>query len=833
MKKLILMAVAIVIALTAGAVPAKRGYAPVKQSDGTTITVDMVGDEFHHTFITLDGRTIGRDERGDFYYLTADGLSSVRAHDPIGRPAAEQAFVQANAEHLTPASVMTAEAKARRTRANIRRKATQVPQTGSPHVPIILVNYKDIKFKADDPVAQFRTQFNEGERSCYQYFVDQSRGKYTPNFDILGLVELTYDRAHYGGNNYRGDDKGIGAMVAEAILALEETVDFSPYDNDGDGEIDVVIILYAGVGEAQAYQIVPNSIWPCQWELSESDFGNSLTLQGKTFNKFAVFNELYGSSDATTRIDGIGTFCHEYSHCLGLPDFYATNYSSAYGMGNWSLLDSGCYADDGDTPVGYDAYERNFMGWLELEEPEPGKTYTTDALNLATGRAFKVVNDANSNEYYLLENRQKTGWDTYLPAAGMLITHVDYLQSAWDDNTPNNDASHQRMTIKPADGVLNTSTESRDTYPYNGNDSLTNTSTPAAKVFTGSFMNKPITEIKNNNGVVSFSFMKGKFVKEVPTLTESTNISANSFTANWTPVDSAKSYTLSILNLDLKPDYELLMDETFPGAKFITDGSSDISKSLDKYMDHTGWSGSYLYTAKNGIRIGRAASAGQLVSPEFSLGENDTLMTVLFTARAYNNDTNCTLDVGNNEDNIRITVPSNTDNNYIAKLVVDDPSSQSITFATNTRAKRVIISNIEIYRGDASSAAAPQRVPVETGDNMQRVITGITDTLYTVADLAPGTYEFKVKVTYTDDTESRWSTACLVTLTDPTPGLPGDVNLDGKVDVADINIVIDIILGNATIDDYPAADINGSGSCDVSDMNDLINILLGGTGTEK
>ena len=232
-------------------------------------------------------------------------------------------------------------------------------------------------------------------------------------------------------------------------------------------------------------------------------------LNGVTINKFAVFNELEGSNNNSTRIDGIGTFCHEFSHCLGLPDFYPTNGGSAYGMNAWSLMAYGCYQDDGNTPVGYTSYERHYMGWMDLIDPVENTRYSMAPLNTDEGTAVKVVNDANPNEYYLLEYRAKTDWDLFLPADGILILHVDFNQMEWDENTPNNIANHQRMTIIPADNVLAAYNNSTDTWPLGAKDSLTNYSTPAAQVFTGGYMNKPIKAmtVDRENSIASFDYM--------------------------------------------------------------------------------------------------------------------------------------------------------------------------------------------------------------------------------------------------------------------------------------------------------------------------------------
>ena len=497
------------------AVPAKPVPFTHTQSDGSTVKLVMSGGEFCHSLMTLDGLTVAQDMNGDYCYMAGGSMSDVLAHDAGARGVAELAFIKAYRDQMSLDATFR-RAPRRAPRREESNDNPQVPTTGSPRIPIILVNYTDVKFIDEFPLLTFQDQFNQRDKSCLHYFQSQSRGLFSPQFDILGPVELPHDRAFYGANKrvYNTEvDTQLGTMIYDACTGLTG-VDFSNYDNDGDGLVDVVVVLYAGVGEAQAWRLVPESVWPCQWDMQESlDWGCSTTgpfeLNGVTINKYAVFNELEGNNNNSTTIDGIGTFCHEFSHCLGLPDFYPTNGANAYGMSSWSLMDHGCYLDNGNTPGGYTSYERHFMGWMDLIDPVEGTRYELSPLNTVGGTAVKVVNDANPDEYYLLEYRVKTDWDLYLPAEGILILHVDYNRVAWDNNGPNNDGRHQRMTIVPADNILTGNSNSTDTWPLGEKDSLTNNSTPPAAVFTGGYMNKPIKSmsIDRDNRKASFDYM--------------------------------------------------------------------------------------------------------------------------------------------------------------------------------------------------------------------------------------------------------------------------------------------------------------------------------------
>ena len=493
------------------AAPAKPGVFTRTQSDGGKVTLEMRGGERNHSLMTLDGFTVQQTKNGDYCYSVGDALSDVIAHDAGSRSIEEQAFIIAYRDQMA----LGADAS-RAPRREESNDNPQVPTLGSPRIPIILVNYTDIKFIDEDPITTFENQFNEKEYSCFHYFEDQSRGMFTPQFDIIGPVELPQERAFYGTNIRKFGqevDKQLGTMIYDACMGLEE-VDFSNYDNDGDGYVDVVVVLYAGVGEASAWRNVPECVWPCQWDMQEAkSWGCSVTgpfeLNGVTINKFAVFNELDGNNNNSTTIDGVGTFCHEFGHCLGLPDFYDTaGYS--YGMSNWDVMANGCYLNSSHRPAGYTSYERHFMGWMDLVDPVADTFYTLAPLNTDVGTAVKVVNDANPDEYYLLEYRVHTGWDEYLPAEGIMILHVDYDKAAWDENCPNNDPAHPRMTLIPADNMLTGGTNRTDLWPLGDLDSLTNNSVPPAMVYTGGYMNKPITgmTVDSELQTASFWYMK-------------------------------------------------------------------------------------------------------------------------------------------------------------------------------------------------------------------------------------------------------------------------------------------------------------------------------------
>ena len=489
MKRLYITLLITAITLTAAAIPAKRGqWKDVRLADGTTVRVEMRGDEHLHYWQSADGRVFQEDSLTGFYQPRniAELLKKSQAR-------------RSQVRRLQ---------QTRRQQAAKRQASFQGVKKGL----IILAEFQNLTFQAGHDKALYNRIANERgftnemgfKGSVKDYFIDQSEGQFELDFDVVGPVTVSQDYAYYGKNDSHGDDVNPGQMIYEAVSLAKDSVDFRPYDWDGDGEVDQVFVVYAGVGEAQN-QSQKNSIWPHMWDL-QSAYGKTLTFNGVTVNTYACSSELsYGTS-----IDGIGTFCHEFSHCMGFPDLYDTGDEGNFGMGSWSLMDYGSYNGDAFVPCGYTSYERMVCGWkmpIELTE----ETTVDDMLAINEGgNTYVIYNGGNKNEYYLLENRQLTGWDRELPGHGLLVLHVDYDANAWYENTVNNDPDRQRCTIIHADNKDGWGDEIRDPYPYKGNDSLTNLSTPAAKVYNANsdgtyYLNRGIRDIKeSSDGIISF-----------------------------------------------------------------------------------------------------------------------------------------------------------------------------------------------------------------------------------------------------------------------------------------------------------------------------------------
>ena len=630
MKRLLLAMMLCMGVLMMWAVPAKRITMKVQQPDGTMLTLTQRGDEYFHYLMTEDGVMVKQNGEG-YYYVNVVAGSVVPterlAHSLAERSSDEVRFVEALPDRQQLCDVaMQHELRAQRARAaRAPQKVAEVPATGNVSVPVLLVQFSDVKMASNDPKAAFEGHINGddykdegGYGSVKEYFEDQSEGLFMPQFDIIGPITLDKAMKYYGENDANGNDKNARQMISDACRKADNqlSIDFSKYDNDGDGYVDIVYIIYAGYGEASNTAKLENTVWPHQWQLDQP-----MVVDGVKISKYACNNELDGYQGNV--IDGIGTFCHEFSHCLGLPDFYSTGTEDTFGMASWSLMHYGCYNNNGHTPCGYTGYEKEFLGWKEMKVIDSPQDVSLTALSEG-GEAYKIVNDLNSNEYYVVENHRRTKWDQYVPAEGLLVLHVDYLESAWQNNMVNNHKSHLRMTVIPADNKLTTNTQDGDTYPGTSkNTALTSESKPAATVYQGEYMGKDITDIAFENGVVTFSFMKGAL--EVPVLQEVTDVTASGFTMEWGRVPGIKEYEV---RLDILEESPYMLEEDF--NKF-TKGNSDLGTILDSYTIQPGWQGANVFGLDGAVRLGSSSQRGALVSPY--IYTDSTSFTVLYTIR--------------------------------------------------------------------------------------------------------------------------------------------------------------------------------------------------------
>lgn len=499
-------------ALSASAVPALRQKHVIRLTDGSSIQATLLGDEYCHYFLDAQGRTYQTDGTG--LYRQVD-MQSLQLH----------------------ASQRMQRAIARRGQRNTLQQTIpganpKKPYTGEKNCLVILADFSDSYMTYT--TQEFDRFFNEigytdngMTGSVRDYFLACSYGQLDIHFDVVGPVGLKKSVTYYGSNDSHGDDRHPGQMVGEAIQGAEALgVDFSKYDWDGDGKVEQVFVIYAGYGEAQSG--IETNIWPHENALSVTgDYGDgpgALTFDGVTIDTYATSCELAGKRGL--EVDGIGTACHEFSHCMGLPDTYDALQTGNYAMDVWDIMDYGCYNGTGgkmgSCPWEFTSYERAACGWLIPTVLQEGcEVCNMRPLNEAP-EAYIVYNEGHKNEYYLLENRQLRGFDAGGYGHGLLVIHVDYDSHAWYMNMLNTERDHQRMTLIPADGSCISLARgigfvAGDPFPgTHGQTSLTDQSNPKATLYHANtdgqkLMHKPITQIAENTekGTLSFTFCGG------------------------------------------------------------------------------------------------------------------------------------------------------------------------------------------------------------------------------------------------------------------------------------------------------------------------------------
>lgn len=535
--------------------PLKRTFV-ITQTDGTKLTVKRTGGcNGMVLYSTDDGVALVRDSKTKaFCYAKANGSelesSGITAHSKSLRTTAETAFLSSQGLTAAKASRLLAQ-KSKKSIAPFAFSTTGadglgtfgksangvVKSIGSPVIPVIMVEFPDCPFQETTTVEKLTRVLNEegytdefgSVGSAADYFKSQSAGAFTPSFKVVAKVKASKSRNYYGQNSGSRIDVNSVELVKEAVnLAIAQGVDFSEFAEVPTAQVPLVSIFHAGYGEHSTYETVTD----CESLLWAHFLQTSISAGNVSINSYFVGDELLPveySADRTavtkSQFDGIGVFIHEFSHALGLPDFYYTGSDATIAdtlqtMGYWSIMDYGQYMYNGYAPQGYNAYERSSLGWLQLRELTEKGAVTIKPFsdfgnpNPETDGACIVRNPNNSKEYYIFENRQPSTWYSSLFRSGMLITHVDYDASAWNANTVNNVPSHQRFAIVPADSVLDTYTPrsvQRDLWPgrWDTSTSFTDTTVPASVVYTGGFLSRPIYDIgRTADGLIQFSFLE-------------------------------------------------------------------------------------------------------------------------------------------------------------------------------------------------------------------------------------------------------------------------------------------------------------------------------------
>lgn len=570
----LLLFLSILLTARAYAVKMYPELTTVRQADGSFLAIRGYGNHDFAYITTTDGVLLYQE--GLSYYIASvgdDGMlrsTGMLAHDKNVRSEAENRLIAAQDKESFFRKMKENTDRAKVLREPLAANSTLLPHTGSPKVPVILVEFSDSTFKVDNPAKAFDKYLNADELfnttddpemglnygSVRRYFKDMSFRHFTPEFDVYGPVKLDKPLKYYGGGSSAYEN--MNDLFKDACEAIDGETDFSIYDSNGDGNIDLIYIIYAGYSQSWGGNST-DCIHPKSGVLT-----NNIVVDGKKVYRYGVNNELNATPEDQARfgllINGIGLFCHEFSHCMGLPDMYPSPGSEAERCVNqnldyWDLMDAGEYTQDGYRPTEYTSWERERFGWMTIDTLDSACDVTLGTL-ADNGKAYRILNDKDNTgkEYYIVENVQKKGWNKYLFGHGMLVYHVDYddYYFSLGGCKVNSIAGHPRMTVIPADGLfvpeyfvytvvkgesmpqkeqtLNQELIARydgtyisadiyknemggDPFPGNRNISeLTDTTSPAAAtVYNGGYMDKPITDITEDtdNGTIKFKFLGG------------------------------------------------------------------------------------------------------------------------------------------------------------------------------------------------------------------------------------------------------------------------------------------------------------------------------------
>lgn len=575
MKRIIIFSLLVVCFVqTTFAIPAYPKPLKVKQADGSWLTIQMRGDEHGHYVLTSDGIPLVFNARQENYEYAdwKDGkvqASGIKAVEASERTAKVKAFV----ESLDKSAILESFKRARlqqlqqtlSSRRNASLKAGSNPQKeklnnfptiGEVHSLVILVQFADTKFSTvgSDAHQFFNNMLNEpgftysngANGSARDFYLNSSNGRFQPQFDVIGPVTLPEKYSYYGANQGSSVDNParLEQFVREACTLADPLVDFSQYDHNQDGYIDNIYFFYAGKGEADSGD--GNAIWPHSAYYSDmaKDAGlseTSLKLDGIEVGNYTCSNEINGTL-ITPQPAGIGTFVHEFGHVLGLADHYDVNYGmTTFAPGSFDTMAQASYNNNGNTPAAFSAYERACLGWLDLTVLKNG----VDSLNVLpdlndSNKAYVVpVGGTNDEEYFIMENRQKKGWDAFIPGHGMLLWHIDYDAKAWEKNELNITGTHQRVDIVEADNKLTDNTRAGDPFPGTSNVTQCNlTSWAGGKVMS-------LDDIEEKDGIINL-MLGGLNLKLNTPDVKVTEVQDSSIVVGWTDVPVAKRYVLNI-----------------------------------------------------------------------------------------------------------------------------------------------------------------------------------------------------------------------------------------------------------------------------------------------
>ena len=525
MKRFLMIWMAAFMCICAAkAVPAYKGKVKVQQPDGRTLTVQLHGDEYMCFRTTADGYTVVKDQRGYIVYAEKkEGQlvpTSRVAHDVAERTADEVAWLQSVQKYMAP--VMTAKQADEQQAERSRRQKAQGERRrayydyGNFRGLIVLVEYSDQKFLRSDYAEVVDSMANQVDYPGYDnsrygrftgsvrdYFYDNSNGMFSPQFDVVGPCKV--NRSKY----YANKTDNVAQLTCDVLDKIDSQVDFSQYDRDGNGEVDMVYFIFAGAGAHMSGDDDCKLLWPHASSIYNPSGGSrnwQVVKDGVRLGRYACSVELYGQENSTI-LDGIGTICHEFSHVLGLPDLYDTDYEKngqSPTPDDWSVMSGGSYLNFSRTPCGYTVYERYALGFAYPQTLTEEGSYSLGSIG-STNEGFRLDTPVKK-EFFLIENRQQEDkWDQYLPNHGMLVFRVDSTNSfVWSNNTVNNNPNHLYFELVRAGGT--TRNANYDPFPgYGRVRSLNNVTSPANLLtWAGKETQMGLKNIQEDNGIITF-----------------------------------------------------------------------------------------------------------------------------------------------------------------------------------------------------------------------------------------------------------------------------------------------------------------------------------------
>ena len=542
------------------AIPAYPFPFEVSQPDGTVITIQMQGDEHGFLILTDDGYPLVQNPITATYEYAkiSEGIlvgSGIAAAPRQSRTAEAVSYLESMDIEAMTRIAESQWNRGRQSHSNSIHRAPQrvlindFPSHGTQKSLVILVEFSDKKFvSVADPHSYYNNMLNQegfthengAHGSARDFYHACSMGQFDPQFDVVGPVELPHPQGYYGGDSMTLMDTTVYKMVIEACVMIDDDVDFSQYDLNGDSMVDNIYFFYAGYGQADSGE--SSAIWPHSAKLQEDWHLEPLVLDGVIINRYATSNEIRYGTFPNFQPVGIGTFVHEFGHVLGIADHYDTmGQSGRIGVQAWDTMAAASYHDNQNTPPLFSAFERGELGWLNYSDITPTQegVLKIPVLSEANEALRIIVPDTDGREYFIMENRQQRDWDSFLPGHGMLVWHIDMDEDAWFENMVNVLPNHQRIDIIEADGSETATSYTGDPFP--GSKKVTQYDFYGWN--SGKFYS--FDYVEETDSTINVLLGGTVYKPAVPQLTVS-DVHGSMFTLSWPAIEEAKTYLLTV-----------------------------------------------------------------------------------------------------------------------------------------------------------------------------------------------------------------------------------------------------------------------------------------------